>query len=202
MARLVILYEDSRGPLQRFPLHDLVVKSAADLVSLDVHELFRRVIAVPKKGVNKVLDEVARCDRFLKGGARLLVWVDNDRIRRALQLATVCTRGAVISVIKARAPDVGDLSRPKPLEVFLLDDNLEDLLSCVGAQLDPELLAKATAKRLDARDMLLDEIGRSPQLRAALRANHTGFDCVSRFVGCVAAMDSWPPPWIRSAPGG
>jgi hypothetical protein len=62
--RLVILYEDSRGPTQRFPLHELVVKSAADLVSLDLHELLRRVIAVPKNGVNKVLEDVRRSDRF------------------------------------------------------------------------------------------------------------------------------------------
>lgn len=78
------------------------------------------------------------------------------------------------------------------MEVFLLDDNLEDLLSSIGAQLDPALLAKARAKRLDARDMLLDEIAHNRQLRAALRANHSGFDCVSRFVACVAAMDPWP----------
>jgi len=58
----------------------------------------------------------------------------------------------VISTIKARAPEGRDGPRPKPLEVFLLDDNLEDLLSSVAAQLDPALLAKARAKRLDARD--------------------------------------------------
>lgn len=192
--RLVILYEDSRGPLRRFPLHDLVVKSAADLVVLDVHELFRRVIAVPKRGVSKVLDEVARCDRLLANHARLLVWVDNDAIRRALSLARDCARGTVISTVKSRAPQSGGGSRPKPLEVFLLDDNLEDLLSSVGEQLEPALLVKAKAKRLDARDILLDEIGRSRRLRAALRSRHTGFDCVSRFVACVAAMDPWPAP--------
>ena len=93
MRRLVILYEDSRGPLQRFPLHELVVKSAADLVQLELHELFRRVVAVPKNGVSKVLDEVGQCHRFLGSGARLLVWVDNDDIRRALQLAPRCARG-------------------------------------------------------------------------------------------------------------
>lgn len=190
--RLVILYEDSRGPLQRFPLHDLVVKSAADVVPLDVHELLRRVVEVPKKGVNKVLDEVVRCDRFTNRGERLLVWVDNDQIRRALQLPPRCARETVISTIKARAPAGRDGPRPKPLEVFLLDDNLEDLLSSIAARLDPALLAKARAKRLDARDMLLDDISRNPQLRAALRENHAGFDCVSRFVGCVAAMDPWP----------
>jgi hypothetical protein len=193
MRRLVILYEDARGPLQRFPLHDLVVKSAADLVSLEVHELFRRVDKVPKNGVTKGLGEVVRCDHFLASDARLLVWVDNDKIRRALQLAPDCPRGTVISAIKARAPAAHDLSRPQPLEVFLLDHNLEDLLSSVGARLDPALLAKAHAKRLDARDILLDEIGRSQQLRAALRASHAGFDCVSRFVGCEAAMHPWPP---------
>src|SRR5215510_5861477 len=127
--RLVILYEDSRGPLKRFPLHDLVVKSAADLAAVPVHELFRRVTAMPKRGVNKVLDEVARCDRLLRGGARVLVWVDNDGIRRALGLAPDCSRGTVISVIKARAPEAHGGSRPKPVDVFLLDDNLEDMLS-------------------------------------------------------------------------
>lgn len=191
--RLVILYEDARGPLQRFPLHALVVKSAADLVPIAVHEMLRRVVAVPKKGVQKVLDELTHCDRFLARHARVLVWVDNDQIRRALQLAPGCARGAAIAAIKARAPaDTG--GRPKPLEVFLLDDNLEDLLSSIESHLDRAVLARALAKKLDARDMLLDDIGRSRQLRQALRAAHTGFDCVSRFVGCVAAMEPWPLP--------
>jgi len=191
--RLVILYEDSRGPFQRFPLHDLVVKCAADLVRLDVHEILRRVAAVPKNGVTKVLDDVGS-GRFTQRGEHLLVWVDNDRIRQALQLAPRCARETVIAAIKARAPESSGGSRPKPVEVFLLDDNLEDLLSSIGAQLDPALLAKARAKRLDARDMLLDEIARNQQLRAALRANHSGFDCVARFVACVAAMEPWPIP--------
>ncbi|HEX2687322.1 MAG TPA: hypothetical protein VHN14_11930 [Kofleriaceae bacterium] len=97
----MILYEDSRGSLQRFPLHDLVVKSAADLVRLEVHELSRWVVAVPKKGVHNVLKEVVHSDRFLGGGARLLVWVDNDDIRGALKLSPRCTREMVISTIQA-----------------------------------------------------------------------------------------------------
>jgi hypothetical protein len=52
--RLVILYEDAHGPLKRFPLHHLIVKSAADLVALEVHELLRRVVAVPKKAIIRV----------------------------------------------------------------------------------------------------------------------------------------------------
>jgi hypothetical protein len=194
MRRLVILYEDSRGPLQRFPLHDLVVKSAADLVPLEVHELFRRVVVVPKNEVQNVLADVARGDRYFGTGTRVLVWVDNDQIRRALELAPRCSRETVIAAIKARAPEVRDGSRPKPVEVFLLDDNLEDLLSSISAQLDTALLAKARAKRLDARDALLDDIGRHRRLREVLRASHAGFDCVSRFVACLAAMDPWPPP--------
>jgi hypothetical protein len=190
----VILYEDAHGPHQRFPLHDLVVKSAGDFVSLEIRELFQRVIKVPKKGVSKVLSEVRNGDRFLGGDARLLVWVDNDRIRRELQLPSGCARETVIAKIKALAPEVHDKTRPKPLEVFLLDDNLEDLLLSVSAWLDAALLEKAIAKRLDARDILLDDIGRDRQLRAMLRANHAGFDCVSRFVACVAAMNPWPVP--------
>ena len=130
----MILYEDSRGPTTRFPLHDLVVKSAADLLQsgVDIHELFRRVVAVPRNGVNKV-------------------------------------------------------------EVFLLENNLEDLLSSIDGQLDATLLGKALAKRLDARDILLDEIARSRQLRAALRTSHAGFDWVSRFVASIVETDSPPP---------
>jgi hypothetical protein len=192
--RLVILYEDARGPLQRFPLHDLVVKSAADLCRLELHELSRRVAAVPKKGVHNVLADVSRSDRFVRTGAHVLVWVDNDRIRRALQLDPRCARQIVIATIKGLAPELHAPSRPKPLEVFLLDDNLEDLLSCIAARLDPALLTKALAKRLDARDALLDTIGRDRQLRATLRASHGGFDCVSRFVACVATTEPWPVP--------
>ena len=192
--RLVILYEDARGPLQRFPLDDLVVKSASDFSSLQIRELFQRIIKVPKKGVSNVLGDVRNGERFLGGGARLLVWVDNDRIRRALQLPSACARETVIAKIKALAPVAYDKTRPKPLDVFLLDDNLEDLLRCVSGRLDAALLEKAITKRLDARDTLLDDIGRDPKLRAELRANHAGFDCVSRFVACVAAMHPWPVP--------
>jgi hypothetical protein len=170
------------------------VKSAADLVALELHEIVHRVIKVPKKGVNNVLREVTRSDRFLGGGARLLLWVDNDRIRDALQLPPRCARETVIEAIKALAPETHGKARPKPLEVFLLDDNLEDLLRSIAARLDAGLLAKAIAKKLDARDTLLYDIGRDRRLRAELRAKHAGFDCVSRFVACVAAMEPWPVP--------
>lgn len=75
----------------------------------------------------------------------------------------------------------------------MLDDNLEDLLSSVEPRLDATLLAKARRKHLDARDILLDDLGRSSALRAELRAKHAGFDCVSRFVACVVTTEPWPP---------
>lgn len=40
-VRLVILYEDSRGPRNRFPLHDLVTHSAADFTAIAPYELAR-----------------------------------------------------------------------------------------------------------------------------------------------------------------
>jgi hypothetical protein len=143
-----------------------------------------------KNGVNKVLDAVRHSDRFTGHGAGVLVWVDNDRIRRALQLDPLCTKQTVIAAIQAHASQSG--SGTAPLEIFLLEDNLEDLLSSVADRLDAALLAKARAKRLDARDILLDEIGRSRQLREALRANHGGFAEVSRFVASVAVMQTRP----------
>jgi|SRR5882724_6148614 len=92
--RLVILYEDSRGPLKRFPLHELVMKSAADLVALELHELLRRVVEVPKRGVLNVLEEVGRCDRFLGKGARLLVWVDKRRHQACAPTSAALCAGA------------------------------------------------------------------------------------------------------------
>jgi hypothetical protein len=86
----------------------------------------------------------------------------------------------------------GDSSLPKPLEVILLEDNLEDLLSSIAAHLDAALLAKARAKRLDARPMLLEDRSQLGASGGAAR-NHAGFDCVSRFVGCIAAMKPCPP---------
>lgn len=130
--RLVILYEDDQGLSQRFPLHDLVVKSAADLCRIEVWELQKRVIKAPKNGNNKVLDEVRRIDRFARTGAHLVAWLDNDRIRSALQLEPRCARQTVIAAIKGLVPAPYDRLCPGPLEVFLLDDNLEDLLSSVG----------------------------------------------------------------------
>jgi hypothetical protein len=191
-VRLVILYEDARGPRNRFPLHDLLVRSAADLTDLPIHDLTRRVIAVPKNGVNKVLGALPGEGLLYKQHSRVLAWLDNDRIREALQLPKHTARTAVIAKVKALAPQPGH-GKPPPVKVFLLDDNLEDLLSRVAPHLDPAILGKARKKHLDARDMLLDDIARNPALRTTLRAHHAGFDCVSRFVACVATTEPWPP---------
>lgn len=98
----------------------------------------------------------------------------------------------MIAKIKACGPKAAH-GRPPPLEVFLLDDNLEDLLSTLEDHLDSTQLAKALRKKLDARDILLDDIAHAPALRETLRARHAGFDCVSRFVACIATTEPWPP---------
>src|SRR5882757_4701766 len=103
--RLVILYEDARGPRNRFPLHDLVVRSAADLAGIPIHELARRVLAVPKNGANKVLDALERDGNLLyKQHSRVLAWLDNDRIRQALKVSSMTSRADVIAKIKALGP--------------------------------------------------------------------------------------------------
>lgn len=192
-TRLVILYEDSRGAIVRFPLHDLVVRSAADLAGVAFYEVARRVRDVPKGGDTKVLSDLANNSSLFKQHTRVLAWIDNDRIREKLKLPKDASRSLVITQIKARGPKPAH-GRPAPLEVFLLDDNLEDLIEALADHLDRTQLAKArNKKKPESRDILLDEIASSPALRATLRARHAGFDCVSRFVACIATTEPWPP---------
>ena len=174
------------------PLHDLVTQSTADLAAIEPYKLAARISRVPKNGANKVLDDLEHNGSLYKQHSRVLAWLDNDRIRDALHVPPSTKRADVIAKIKARGPQTTH-GRPPPLEVFLLDNNLEDLLSTLEDHLDPAILAKALRKKLDDRDMLLDDIARNPALRAELRARHAGFDCVSRFVACIATTAPWPP---------
>jgi hypothetical protein len=99
----------------------------------------------------------------------------------------------VIALIKQRA---GALA-PGRLEVFLLDQNLESLLQVLEVELratfGADTVTKAIQKkRLDPRDQLLLHIANDPSLRALLRERHQGFDCVTRYVAAIAALESWP----------
>ena len=57
----------------------------------------------------------------------IFAWLDNDRIRHALHVAPSTSRADVLAKISALGPPARH-GKPPPLEVFLLDDNLEALL--------------------------------------------------------------------------
>jgi len=73
--RLRILYEDRIGALPGFPLHRLVIAAAHDLCAIDRWRLEQRVIAIPKKGRDRVLEELSRARTHLNDPALLRAWV-------------------------------------------------------------------------------------------------------------------------------
>ena len=191
--RLRILYEDQIGAVPRFPLHRLVIAAANDLCAIERWRLEQRVIAIPKKGRDRVLEELSRAQTHLNDGACLLAWLDDDRVRDAFPNASQLTHAATIELVKARA----GTHSPGRIEAFLLDKNLESLLQALRSELvdafDATFMDKAiTKKRLDSRDQCLLHIASSPWLRELLRQRHQGFDCVTRYVAAIATIEPWP----------
>lgn len=192
--RLHILYEDQLGAVPDFPLHRGVLAAAHDLCQpLERWRLDQRVIAIPKKGQGAVLNEVARAALHANAGVCVLAWLDDDHVRDLFPGASQATRAEVIELVKQRGGALG----PGRLEVFLLDKNLESLLQALevefGEAFGAEIVTNAIRKkRLDARDLLLLHIARSPGLRAVLRQRHHGFDCIARYVAAIATLEPWP----------
>ncbi len=150
----------------------------------------------------KLLGDLAKPDRFLKQGARLLAWIDEDKVHRDLKLPANSPRHVLVDQIKAKA--ILQRSHDGRVEVFLLQRNLEHLIAAVrdlpneNNPLTPELIALAIAgKQLDARDAIFDELAKSSptsaKLREQLRRAHPGFSAVSHFVMCTLTQPQWPP---------
>lgn len=197
-TRLTILYEDSRASAGRFALHDLVLSSAADLVERQPWELVPVVVAVPCNGALQVLARIVTADRFLRNNGWLLAWLDNDKIRRALGLSAISSASVVSARIKQLDPGYArSLGR---VEVFLLEDNLEDLIRTIQPHLPSSLRDEADRavrlKRVNAREGILYELARpnprSNGWRATLRQLHPNFASVSQYVGAIASAPAWP----------
>jgi hypothetical protein len=53
----------------------------------------------------------------------------------------------------------------------------------------------AMDKDLSARDQCFAEVARPPnrEWRAVIRRDDVGFDCVIRYIACLATYEPWPP---------
>jgi hypothetical protein len=204
-ARVRILYEDRRGPTNGFGLHELVLAAVDDVLrtrGLVVlrHVLAKRIVAIPKKSDSKVLAAVRDDAEQLHGGhSAVIAWLDDDKLHRALHsLAGNNSKAKKITAVRSLAPSsLGQ--RPGALEVFLVQGNIEALLQRIDAA-RPNTFSRTTLeaaldKDLSARDQCFVEIARRQHAdwRAEVCRRDVSFDCVIRYVACLASYEPWPP---------
>lgn len=184
-----ILYEDSQvGP--RFALHDLVVRMVADDSMREVFVVGRRLTGVPRAGIDKLLDDLARADR-LAGAGWLFLLVDGDRIAEHLirRRALVAGKVGESEIDTAIHRLAGGFPR---LSTFFLEPNLEGVLRAVhrctgGSQL--ARLESALRKDRFARDALLEEVRRGDDSarRRCVREAQPGLDLLVRRLAALYA---------------
>jgi hypothetical protein len=180
LVALTFLYEDQRGPRQGFGLHALVKACVFDAINGERH----RVEAMlgdhrPLKGVQNLLKACREeIDLIAADGRDVIAVIDNDQIRRQLQLPRAATDERVEREIRkgCRAPD--------RLVIVLLKENMETVLKAAAAcdpTLDSKRIARAVRhKDLLERDAILAELSR--ERARALR------DCVLRKVPSLQAL--------------
>ena len=166
--RIVILYEDTRGPTKDFGLHKLIEACIYDIVDGQRHLLVRALEGRQSNGDSKLL-RVCRQDigDISPKGHPVVAVFDNDRIRRLLGLARETEHTVVIDKIKHGC------AAPAQLFVFLLEENMESVVEAAGL-CDPSIsramLTEALRKNLAARDVVLKEVCRGDK--------QTARDCV------------------------
>src|SRR5262249_7054378 len=151
----------------------------------------------PKKSDSKVLAAIKNDGEQLHGGhSALIAWLDDDKIHRALGLAGGASRAAKITAVRSFAPPLLE-QRPGALEILLLNRNIEVFLQAIDAArphaLSPAMLRDALGKDRSARDLCFMQIASqgNAEWRAAVRRRNPGFDCVIRFLACLATYEPW-----------
>jgi hypothetical protein len=154
--RIVILYEDQRGPTKDFGLHKLVEACVFDVIHGERHLLGRALEGRPMKGDSQLLkscrEDVADIS---PGGHPVFAVFDNDKVRRLLKLPREADEETVVQAIKKGA------TAPDQLAIVLIEKNMESVVEAAGA-CDPSLGAgilddALRKKNLAARDIVLKE---------------------------------------------
>lgn len=207
--RVVILYEDRRGPIEGFGLHQLVLAATRDVLHeqgrlIEHHVLVKRIIAIPKNSDSKVLRAIHDdADQLHRGRSAIVAWLDDDKIHLALGVDKRASHAAKLAAICARAPQSVQKT-PGAINAFLVRGNLERFLERIDA-LRPgawtrSMFDAALRKDLSARDSCFKDLARASHRdwRDAVRRSDGGFDCLIRCLACLAAYEPWPP-WKTSA---
>jgi hypothetical protein len=148
-----LLYEDQRGPTSQFGLHRLVTALVHDRVNGQRHLLEQALDGRPMKGDHKVIDSARYdIDKICSDGRWCIAVLDDDRVRRTLNLPSTATAAEVVDEI--RRPCVV----PDRLRVVLLDRNVESVLRAIqrcDPELDAVVLERAVErKEVNARDLI------------------------------------------------
>lgn len=168
-----VLYEDARDGDEPFGLHNLVLAIVGDITNQPSWKIEKRVTANPRKGNSVVL-------RDLEFGTNALTIavLDDDRIRtqpsvfkqlsESMPMPTNATRRQVANAVWTHA------KQPDHAIVVILKENAESVIEAIiscSSDLDPQVVARARRKKLDARDLLFNQVARM--------ANRSTRDCVA-----------------------
>lgn len=140
MRKAAILYEDERGPVRDYPLHNLLLNVVSDIQGVQLGHFKDQVRAVPKRGDSKLMcactEEVPKMPE-----PHILAIFDADKLHRLLNRPGDTPRQALLEELRGRCPD------PR-LQVFLLEENTESLIlaaaTCLG---DPTPSRKSKTSR-------------------------------------------------------
>lgn len=169
--RIPIFYEDDRGSVKGFGLHELLVACIADHLDQDQTVLRERFEAIPKKGDSKLLaacrDDVPR----MREPAIVAVF-DADKLHKLFGSGRP-SHDELLAELRRRCPD-------KRLHMFLLVSNTESVVDAVADCLKQP--------RPDKDKLLRDQL----LSRAAWSPTRELRDCVRRavpsFEQCVCAI--------------
>ncbi|KIG15736.1 hypothetical protein DB30_05306 [Enhygromyxa salina] len=119
-----ILYEDDRGPVKEFGLHELIVACVADEWGQDWWAVKGQFDAIPLKGAAKLL---AACERDVPDMPDALIFAvfDADKLHRLLFTSGRPSSDELLAELRRRCSD------PR-LSMFLLDQNTETVVDAVA----------------------------------------------------------------------
>jgi hypothetical protein len=165
VTAITVLYEDQRAK-EAFGPHELLLGMVADATGLPWHQLGKRATAIALNGVDKLLaalKDAKHWARMAPGRRPVLAIVDADEVRKRVGTASMSS-----ATIEERIRKT--CSQPDRLTVVLLENNLETVIEAIRdcdprKTLDEELVAEAMDKDINARDLLLQKVGRDATRR-------------------------------------
>lgn len=186
-----VLYEDSMsaGPGGSYPLHDLVMRLVEDEINGQTWQLLKLVDKNPRKGIGNVFRDLKRTS-LIAGSGVLFLLIDSDKTAEQLGLGHDASEDEVIAALRERSDS------PEQLEVFFLQENMEDLMEsihvCAPDLLPDNVQAAINAKSLNDRDIVLKEVKRGHQqaLRDCVREAQPGLGALAKTIAGLVS-ESW-----------